>query len=271
MKGNKRTESLLKTVVPLLLGILLLRLTYRKMDFRSIWDIIQNGVNYWIIIGSLFLGIGSNILRGMLWHLLIAPLTVGEPKVKLSNAIYATLGSYAVNMILPRAGEFWRCAEMGRYEQLSFGRLLGTLFVERIFDLIILGLILLAIFLGAGHFFTEFFNKNPEITQGFFAILGSIWLYVGLVVFGVGSWLLYRYLVRKRPEHQLTSFILKLIDGLKTIWRMDKKWLFLLYSIAIWVGYFFFFYVTFYAFEFTAHLGLGVGLIAFAMSGCGGR
>nr|WP_238320014.1 hypothetical protein [Porphyromonas macacae] len=31
------------------------------------------------------------------------------------------------------------------------------------------------------------------------------------------------------------------------------------------MGYFFYFYVTFFAFSFTGALGLGVGLIAFAM------
>ena len=32
------------------------------------------------------------------------------------------------------------------------------------------------------------------------------------------------------------------------------------------MGYFFYFYITFYAFDFTADLGITVGLIAFTMS-----
>ena len=47
---------------------------------------------------------------------------------------------------------------------------------------------------------------------------------------------------------------------------MKKKGLFLLETILIWSGYFFYFYITFYAFDFTKDLGISIGLIAFTMS-----
>lgn len=265
MNVDKRLKSVLKVILPLFIGITLLWVTYRKMDFHSITHIIKSGVNYPVIIGSLFLGIGANILRGLRWQILIEPLIAGEPHTKKSNAVYTTLGSYAVNMALPRAGEIWRCVEMGRYEKISFSRLLGTLFVERIIDLLIIGIILLSIFIGAGQFFSEFFSKNSSITEGFSSIFGSIWFYLGIVVLGTAIGVIYRYLVRKKPEHRITSFINKLLDGLKSIVNMKKRTLFIAYSLLIWIGYFFYFYVTFFAFSFTGALGLSVGLIAFAM------
>lgn len=47
-----------------------------------------------------------NIVRGLRWGLLISSL--GE-RFKMSNVIYAVLGNYAVNLVLPRVGEVWRC------------------------------------------------------------------------------------------------------------------------------------------------------------------
>ena len=47
---------------------------------------------------------------------------------------------------------------------------------------------------------------------------------------------------------------------------MKQKGLFLVQTLLIWIGYFFYFYITFYAFEFTKELGIVVGLIAFTMS-----
>ena len=48
---------------------------------------------------------------------------------------------------------------------------------------------------------------------------------------------------------------------------MRTKRQFLLYTFGIWISYFFYFYITFYAFDFTAHLGIAAGLFVFSMSG----
>ena len=50
---------------------------------------------------------------------------------------------------------------------------------------------------------------------------------------------------------------------------MKKKGKFLIQTVLIWLGYFLYFYITFYAFDFTMDLGLSVGLIAFTMSSIG--
>ena len=50
---------------------------------------------------------------------------------------------------------------------------------------------------------------------------------------------------------------------------MKKKGLFLLETILIWSGYFFYFYITFYASDFPKDLGISIGLIAFTMSSIG--
>ena len=57
--------------------------------------------------------------------------------------------------------------------------------------------------------------------------------------------------------------------GIRSVWVMKRKGLFLIQTLLIWVGYFFYFYITFYAFDFTRDLGISVGLIAFTMSSIG--
>ncbi len=47
---------------------------------------------------------------------------------------------------------------------------------------------------------------------------------------------------------------------------MKQKLRLILYSFGIWGSYFLYFYTTFYAFDFTADLGVTAGLIAFALS-----
>ncbi|MDP0530717.1 flippase-like domain-containing protein [Porphyromonas gingivalis] len=261
---SDRWKSVAKVIIPLAIGGLLLWLVYRKMDFSAIGKIVRDGVNYCIIAFSLLFGLAANCIRGLRWQLLIEPLA--SPHPRKINAILTTLGNYTVNMALPRAGEFWRCAEESRYEKIPFPQLLGTLFMDRIMDLVMVGLITLSIMMGFQGFFSAFFARNPQLTQGFFTIFSSIWLYVVVVGIGLLFFLLYKYLSHVGPIRKVAALIGRILEGLRSIWHMEHKWLFILYSILLWVGYFFYFYTTFFAFDFTRSLGMGVGLISFAMS-----
>ena len=62
------------------------------------------------------------------------------------------------------------------------------------------------------------------------------------------------------------SMLQNIWDGMKSIWLMKRKGLFVIQTLLIWTGYFLYFYITFYAFDFTRDLGVTVGLIAFTMS-----
>jgi uncharacterized membrane protein YbhN (UPF0104 family) len=44
-----------------------------------------------------------------------------------------------------------------------------------------------------------------------------------------------------------------------------RKWLFILYTLGIWVSYFLHFYITFFCFDFSSDLGLTVALVSFVV------
>jgi hypothetical protein len=100
------------------------------------------------------------------------------------------LGNYALNLVLPRVGEVWRCGVVAKYEKISFTKLLGTLFVDRISDTIMVGLITMSIFFFNFKFFTRFFARNPSLIEGFQSMFNSIWIYVAAVLFfaSIGSY-----------------------------------------------------------------------------------
>ena len=103
------------------------------MDITEIWRVVKEGVRYDIILFSLLFGLFANVVRGLRWGLLIRSL--GE-RFKMVNAVYAVLGNYAVNLVLPRVGEVWRCGMVTRYDKISFTKLLGTLLIDRVSDTI---------------------------------------------------------------------------------------------------------------------------------------
>ena len=259
-------RTFVKVVLPLGFGFLLLWWLFREMDLTEIWNVIRHGVRYDIILFSLLFGLFANIVRGLRWGLLIETLGV---RFKRSNAINAVLGNYAVNLVLPRVGEVWRCGIVAKYDKISFSKLLGTLLIDRVSDTIMVGTITLFIFIFNIDFFFSFFAKNPALLEGFHAMLNSIWIYalaIGLVIL---VWFVFKYMSHFTLVRKAKDLLLNVWAGMKSIWLMDRKWLFLVQTLLIWSGYFCYFYITFYAFDFTRELGIGVGLIAFTMSSIG--
>lgn len=262
MNFKKALQTFLKIFVPLSFGCLLLWYLYSKMDLNEIWHVIRKGVRYEIILFSLLFGLGANIIRGFRWKLLIN--SVGDG-VKISNAIHAVLGNYAVNLVLPRVGEIWRCGVISKYEKIPFTRLLGTLLIDRVSDTFMVGMITLSIVFFNFSFFHEFFTRNPDLLSGFQSMFNSIWIYVGVIIFIGVIWFIFIYLSNFTVVKKAKEMLQNIWNGMKSIWLMKHKWLFIVETLLIWLSYFIYFYITFYAFSFTSHLGVGVGLIAFAM------
>lgn len=263
-------KSILRTTVkiflPLVFGCLLLWFLYRDMDLTEIWYVVKEGVRYDIILFSLVFGLGANVMRGLRWGLLVSSL--GE-RFKMSNMVYAVLGNYAVNLVLPRVGEVWRCGIITKYEKIPFTKLFGTLLIDRVSDTVMVGSITMLIFIFNIDFFISFFAKNPALLQGFQSMFNSIWIYVVVIILGAGIWFVFTYMSNFTLVQKAKGLLLNVWVGMKSVWLMEHKMRFVLETLLIWGGYFCYFYITFYAFDFTRDLGVGVGLIAFTMSSIG--
>jgi uncharacterized protein (TIRG00374 family) len=252
-----KLTQILKVFIPLVLGVVILYFLYAKTDFSELWTNIL-GTNWYVLTLSLIFGLSGNLIRGLRWDLLIRPLGYQPRKSRL---IYAVLGNYAVNFALPRAGEIWRCGVVAKEEKIPLTRLIGTLIVDRLFDMIMVTLIfLLAISLNASVFYRnmhEFDLPGWLVSPSFYS--GSLIL-LAFIVFAM-------YLLRKNfVVKKILRFFLFLWKDLQQIRRMKRKMRFFVYTLGIWVSYFLYFFITFYAFEFTTGLGFTAGLFIFAVS-----
>lgn len=154
---------------------------------------------------------------------------------------------------------------MERREDLPFTGLFGTLIVDRLIDVCMLGMILVVIILSSTDFFLNYYIAHPELKEGLMQFIHSPWFIVLLIVgfLGLGAFiaLLYYY-----PKSRLAQFFIQIGRGMVSIRRMPQRGKFLLLTALIWVGYFCYFYFALFAFETTSHLPLSVASIAFAMS-----
>ncbi|MDR2915464.1 MAG: flippase-like domain-containing protein [Tannerella sp.] len=260
-------RKIIKVLLPLSLGVILLWYLYRNQDLGEMMNVIKKGVRYDVILFSLIFGLMGNIIRALRWSMLIDSL---GKRVRRKNVIYAVLGNYAINMALPRVGEIWRCGVTSKYEKVPFTKLLGTLFVDRIMDTIVVGLLTLCLCIFNIGFFQKFFSENPPvIVEAIYNIVSSIWTYVGLALFALLIWLIFVKLKHLLFVQKIIGVIKNILEGIKSLWKIEQKVRFIIETLLIWCCYFLYFYITFFAFDFTKDLGIRIGLIAFAMSSIG--
>ncbi len=244
-------------------------LAYREQNIDSITNALKAADYTWIIF-SLFLAILSHISRAIRWNLLIRPMGY---KPKNSNAFMAVLVMYLSNIAIPRSGEVTRCGIMSRYEKIPFTKLLGTVFVERVFDFIILFIFLLIVLLTQFTVVLDLIKNNPAIYDRLIYIYNSKLLIIGFLSLLI-LFVFLIYYFRKRIK---SSFVYKKIEGILkdfivgiiAIKDLKEKWAFIGHTIFIWLAYFFMIYISFWSFEFSANLSVLTGLTVFVMASFG--
>ena len=260
-------RKIIQILLPLALGVILLWYLYRNQDLSEMMNVMKKGVRYDILLFSLIFGLLGNVSRGFRWALLIDSL---GKRVRRKNTIYAVLGNYAINMALPRVGEIWRCGVISKYEKQSFTKLLGTLFVDRIMDTAVVGLLTMCLFVFNIRFFKNFFSDNPPaFIEAMSTVVSSLWTYFCIAIFVLLVWIIFVKFKHLTIVQKIKEMINNIWEGIKSLWKIERKKTFFIQTLLIWVCYFLYFFITFYAFDFTKDLGVRIALIAFAMSSIG--
>ena len=230
---------------------------------------ILNAKSLIFIFISMICGLIAHYFRALRNILLINPLGY---KVRKTTAFYSIMTMYLANLAIPRLGEVLRCTFLQRYDKVPFQKSIGTVVVERAFDLLIFVLLLVSvIFINKGLLSDLMIDKEKGITLG--ARLEEMWAalwgmkYFILGVF-VGAVLGYIMIKRKkknavaktnRKQSKIMTFIKNIVvglwQGLISIKDLKQPYLFILYTIAIWLFYFLGTFLCFFAFNFLQPLG----------------
>lgn len=255
-------KRFLQIFVPLLLAAAILWWLYRDFPFSKVTDTLQHGINWGWMLVSLLFGIAPQVLRGSRWKRALEPL--GE-KPPLAHCVYAVFMSFAASLIIPRIGEISRCGTLYKADGTSFSKSLGTVVTERLVDALLVVLILTATFLFELPLFVKFLRRIGFDAGHFFQVFTPQGILVTLLCAAAALTLilvvLHRLHLLKRFKQTFRNFW----EGIISLRHVKNLPIYLLESVAIWVCYFLHFYLAFYAFPFTAHLGLQAGLLSFCM------
>jgi uncharacterized protein (TIRG00374 family) len=255
---HKRLFSILQYSFFLGAGIFLVwwQLSSMSSTEKKQFNDALNRANYWLLIPVVIMSLLSHLSRAMRWKLLMEPLNY---KPQLKNVFAVTLIGYLVNAALPRLGEIVKCTFLARYEKLKVDKLVGTIIVERAFDIICyVVFIAITVFIQIEVIGDEVGNKLRAINEsGSFPLWAKAVIFVVIIVFLM---LLISFLRKKFPNNKIiskiNSFEKGIIEGFKSIKDIKHRRAFLFHTLFIWTMYLLQIYIGFYAMEGTRHLDL---------------
>ncbi|WP_369048471.1 lysylphosphatidylglycerol synthase transmembrane domain-containing protein [Tenacibaculum sp. UWU-22] len=247
-------KKILKVILPLALGFFLVWYSLTKVSINTLLHYFKHAHYGWIALG-LFFGILSHLSRAYRWKFLLEPMGY---KPLFANSVMAVLVAYLVNYAVPRAGEVSRAAVMANYENIPFEKGFGTIVAERIADLVMLLIIIfITLFVQYDFIYQLIFKNFNPIKIG------------GILIALVIAFIIFTRFVKKATSGiglKIKTFILGLIEGVTSIFKMKNKWPFIFHTVFIWVMYVLMFWATIPAID-GLHVPIGGVLIGFIAGG----
>jgi len=260
MTCNKTLKKAINIALPFVLGGGILWWMYRNTDFQEIENTVLYKMDWGWMLFSLVFGVTAQLFRGIRWRQTLEP--IGE-KPHLADCIHAVFISYASSLVIPRSGEFARCAILAKYDNTSFTKALGTVVTERAIDSLFILLITAIVFCSQLSIFNTFFDHTgtnlENILMGF-TTTGYIVTGICLVITLAFLWLI---LKKFTFMTKLKAVFSNIKEGILSLRGVQNKWLFSFYTLAIWASYFLHYWITFKCFDFTAELGFTAAIVSF--------
>ncbi|MBS2213908.1 flippase-like domain-containing protein [Carboxylicivirga mesophila] len=253
---KKSLSKLIQFILFPAIGLFIIYQLYKDQNATEVAAILRNDVDYKWIILSISLGILSHVSRAMRWQMLIEPI---EKKPGLLNTFCAVMIGYLANLIFPRMGEVSRCGVLSKYERLSFTRVVGTVVAERLSDLFMLLIIMVAVLALQFDLLGGFLLRTLKLES-----VGEIFLsplFYGIVaLIAVSILLIKKYSKQYRALMFLKNLMAKFTEGLSSIRKIKNKPLYLLHTFFIWFMYFLMIYVCFFSMPATSSLNINAGI-----------
>lgn len=260
-------SKFIKYGLPTLLSVGLCYVLFRDIDLAEMYDFIVKECDFTLILIVMGLGATTFWVRGLRWRIQLKALGMNPPQRVMS---YSIAGTYAVNLVLPRLGELWRCEYISRREKAPFASVLGSMVSERLADTTTVFLMLLATIILAGSAIDLFISTYPDMFESIGRLLSSPMTYIAIVGFIALVWLFFRVNRRRQWAIKLKAQLRALLGGFTSIFRIKKAWLWLLLTVVLWGTYLLQMILCFEAFaptrEYMSVHGPLIALVSFVLA-----
>ncbi|PQA95762.1 hypothetical protein B0A69_05170 [Chryseobacterium shigense] len=249
-KSKNPLKSILTIVISLAFAGFFLWLALKGLDFKVIKASLAKANYLWVLFASVF-GILAYWFRAIRWNLMLEPM---GHKISNSNSLWSISFGYLMNLTIPRSGEVARATALYGVEKVPVDKSFGTIILERVVDLIcMLGFLGLTLLFKYDAILSFYENSDIKISNNILIIL--LILAVGMVLF---------FVFRKRLTEvpflgKIVSFIDGIFEGLASIFKLKEKGKFILYTLGIWISYYFAAYLVCFALPETSNFTIADG------------
>lgn len=244
---DKKISKVIKYILSLAVAGVLLYFSFREVKWEDFIEGLRT-CRWEYIILSMVAGIAAFWFRGVRWRQLLLPI---DPSTKSITTFNAVNIGYIANFVFPRIGEFVRCGVVTRRSEpeepsatgetrkkASYDKVLGTVVLERGWDLLSMVILLVVLLAARWEKFGGFFMKEmwePVASR----INFSIWWVVAILVIAGISCL---YLIWKLREsngicRKIWGLFTGLMQGFSSCLKMEGKWRFFVSTALIWSMY----------------------------------
>jgi len=255
-----------KILLSIGLGGLFLWLAFRNVNFHDLGRHLDH-ITYWWILPFILVTLFSHYCRAERWRLLIEEEDVKPNRMTLYAGV---MFGYLLNLIFPRLGEVSRPMYVAKRENLSSSNLIGTIILERVIDLLSMGILMfiVAVYVIADtNLLRQIFgNATVSFFQNIFQVSHILYLIGGLAGLGILGYLIIklvgllgnRYEIVAKFIDKIQQFNRMFVDGLLAI-RKVKNWgAFIGFTVLIWFNYILMTYIPFWMFHMQSTYDLGL-------------
>ncbi|MCS7005074.1 MAG: flippase-like domain-containing protein [Cytophagales bacterium] len=249
------------------LPFVLLFWALRHQDFKTLWITLQNANFSWAVaIG--FITVTNHWVRAKRWQISLEPIQ----RVSTWHLFLALMFGYLITFVIPRVGEIARCSSLYKTDKVPLHVSIGTVITERAIDIICLGIVVVLSFALEWKILVKFYElylQTPLLVgaEQFFSLQTRIIIIGCCVALGVLFFLSLCFQKQYSFLHQKThAFLQKLKEGIFSLQKIRKPWVYVSYTIYIWFTYWLMTYWWFFSFPQTSHLSPSVGIAMMTVS-----
>lgn len=275
MKEN--IKKLIRYTASAALAAVLLWVSFRGVEWEDFMEGLRS-CRWEFILLSMAAGSFAFWLRALRWRKLLLPIDSSITRITTFNGI--NIGNIS-NFLFPRIGEFVRCGVITRrseplspddpeHKKASYDKVLGTVVLERSWELLVMLLLLAVVVVGGFDRFGGFFVEQiwtPMASRLDF----SIW-WIVLVLFAAGCaslWSIWRFKDSNALCGKVWGIFRGIMKGFASCLSMERKWMFFAYTAFIWMTYWLMAASTMWAAPFLDGLTLVDALFLSLVGGLG--
>ncbi|GMR24875.1 MAG: lysylphosphatidylglycerol synthase transmembrane domain-containing protein [Ignavibacteria bacterium] len=246
IKNSPYIKAFLKYGISLAVAAIFLYIAFYDVNLGVVMDLVSNASFLWIAIFSLTFFLG-HVIRTLRWKVILNSV---KPNVSFKHLFGALMVGYGVNSVTPKLGEITRAVLLGKWENLSRSSIFGTVIVERVIDIISLGLAVLgSVFIWRENLYNSFPWLETTLYIAGILMLGVI-LLIYLTVMYKDKF--YGFIIRlfskvsEKLAHKLAYIFEMLTEGFSSL-KGTKNYIYtilltviilLVYALSSYAGFF---------------------------------